>query len=187
VTDAAPYDPATLRRIKAGVPAFALGWSQDRYERVCRRHGFEIMGGECAAPSIVPDEPKPWQPPPVQADRPVRNLSLRKKKPLTLAAYVPGIDTPRWDAQLRSFMADGKIVEIHGRSQIRMMDVLFGRFQISPKQLIDGRSLASESDLPYFSLTPYVQSVDGRLSEVGWHIEGHKGRGGGYRLARIKP
>ncbi len=53
MTSAAPFTPATLRRIKEGACAADLGWDDDRYLRVCRDHGLSPVRAK-PAPVAAP-------------------------------------------------------------------------------------------------------------------------------------
>jgi hypothetical protein len=175
VIEAALYNPATLRRIKAGVPASAIGWSQDRYERVCRAHGYEIVGGERRSTSIVPaspDDPPAWAPAPIKIK--------------TEVVVDPGTQ-PTWDMTTLTFSCGKKTLEIKGRATIAIMNVLFNAFCLNPHTLTSGTLLAERARIAQGSTAVFSRNLNRMMRKTGWHVEGHAGRGGGYRLARVKP
>jgi hypothetical protein len=58
----APFTPATLRRIRdQRASAHDLGWSEDRYRRVCRTHGYEPQESRAAALEAAPRPDVPFQ------------------------------------------------------------------------------------------------------------------------------
>lgn len=54
----APFNPATLARIRQGASAADLWWNEDRYRRVCRDHGIEPAASALSAPAnVAPSSP----------------------------------------------------------------------------------------------------------------------------------
>lgn len=171
----APYNPATLRSIRAGATASQLGWSSEFYAKVCRAHQLEPV-----ADSARSVEPAADDLPKYAAD--YRALRKRPSSPMPSIENMPR-GAPRWDAQTGEFRCDDVVVIIAGRVQSKALTKLFNRWSICATDYVRSRHVAEAADTGRKTIGMSVRDLARNIRRAGWCIESR--RGAGYRLARV--
>lgn len=189
----AAYTPTTLDRIRQGATASQLGWTQDRFDRICAKHGIHVgpiakpaldVEGDCTAGLTAAQARRvaPHHPPKIP---PSRRQKRRGMTTVDAAAIDPSA-LPLWNFDTCEFVSGSLKVVIAGRVQARALNELYNSWRTDPLARVSRAVLASASGTTPASISTSMRDLSARLRRVGWQAKGYKSLGG-WRLERFIP
>lgn len=180
---AAPYTPGTLARIRQGAGASQLGWSSERFNSVCRKHGIErITPTPVKIAAIVP---RPMSAAQAKRDPKPPEGKRGPRISLPVPTSIPAGE-PSFDERHAIFRVGVYGVRFGGVIQERIFALLFDRFTLEATNTVHGEDLAAHARTTRGSIAGSVSSMNRKLRPLGFCIEGRMGPHGGYLLTRVE-
>lgn len=161
---AAPYNPSTLARIRAGATAPDLGWDQQFYLTVCRRHEIEPVA--VARPTLV------------APSSPAASIAAKTDEDEDLLPLAFADDIPRFDPAARRIYRRNKFAALNGR-QAKVLDLL-----VAANDCVSSTEMAQRHGIDSNNIGAVINSLRTKLKRLRMWVRGEMRRG--YRLVDDK-